>query len=378
MNPTRRRLLMAGLSLAPPLLPQPPKKSLYACVGCYTTRERNARGDGIHVYRVNPESGAWSHAQHIGGLVNPSFLITGPNPRYVYASHGDENYATAFAVDPASGHLTRLNQAATGGGNGAHLAIDQRGRFIVVANYASGTVAVLPVRQDGSLADHIQLVKLEGQPGPHKTEQISSHPHHVVFDPSGRFVIVPDKGLDRVFVFRFDPASGKLTPAGQPSVASRPGYAPRHAAFHPTLPVVWVVNEISSMVTTYAWDAREGGLRPLQILPSLPQDFTGRNSLAEIVASGGGRFVYCSNRGHDSIAIFTADPKTGLLSPAGWMPTRGKTPRFIGLDPSHRFMYSTNEQSDTITSWRVDAATGKLSPTDQVIQNASPVTIAWL
>jgi len=378
MPPSRRRILEGGMSLAMPLMAQSGGKSAYACVGCYTTAERHARGDGIHVYRVDQQSGAWSHVHHLGGLVNPSFLIPGRDPRFLYASHGDEKYATAFALDQATGHLTKLNQAATGGENGAHLAIDRSGRYIVVANYASGTVAVLPVHDNGGLEDQHQLVKLEGEPGPHKTEQTSSHPHHVVFDPSGRFVIVPDKGLDRVFIFRFDPASGKLAPAAQPSVTTRPGYAPRHAAFHPVLPVAWVVNEISSMVTTYAWEPQHGGLRPVQIQPSVPSDFTGRNSLAEIAVSAGGRFVYCSNRGHDSVAIFAADEKTGLLTPAGWMPTRGKTPRFIGFDPSHRFLYATNEQSDTVTSWRADAATGRLTPTDQVVKNASPVTIAWL
>lgn len=365
------------MSVVAPLMAQSEKKPLYAFVGCYTTAERHARGDGIHVYRVDAESGAWTHIQHLGDLVNPSFLVMGRGARFLYSAHGDENYATSFTVDRETGQIARLNRADTGGGNGAHCAIDPVGRFLVVANYASGTVAVLPIHEDGKLADHIQLVKLEGEPGPHRVEQTSSHPHHIVFHPSGKFVIVPDKGLDRVFVFAFEPRSGKLAPAAQPSAASRPGYAPRHAAFHPVLPVLWVVNEISSMVTTYAWNASGGGLRPVQIQPSVPADYTGRNSLAEIAVLSNGRYVYCSNRGHDSIAIFAVDQKTGLLMPAGWMPTRGKTPRFIGFDPACRFLYATNEQSDTVTSWLVDAGTGRLTPTAHVVKNSSPVTIAW-
>ena len=374
VNPSRRRVLAAGIPLA---LARAQSQPLYAYVGCYTTPERHGRGDGIHVYQVEPDSGAWSHVQHVGGLVNPSFLIASRDQRFLYASHGDENYATAFAIDSATGHLNRLNQADTGGGNGAHLALHPAGRHLVVANYASGTVAVLPVRADGTLANHTQLVKLEGEPGPHRTEQTSSHPHHIVFHPSGNFVIVPDKGLDRVFAFRFDAAAGKLTPAAQPSAATRPGYGPRHAAFHPTLPVAWVVNEISSMVATYAWEAKGGGLRAVQILPSLPEDFTGRNTLAEIAVSPNGQFVYCSNRGHDSVAVFKTDARTGRLTPAGWTPTRGKTPRYIGFDPAHRFLYATNEQSDTVTCCRVDAETGRLTPTAQAVKNGSPVTIAW-
>src|SRR5262249_27025870 len=153
--------------------------------------------------------------------------------------------------------------------------------------------------------DQVQLAPLEGKPGPHKTEQTGSHPHCIVFDPSGRFVIVPDKGLDRVFVFRFDPQSGRLSPTEQGSVVARAGAAPRHAVFHPTLPVLWVVNEIASSVTTYAWDAKNGSLRAIQILPTVPEDYTGNNSGAEITVGAGGKFVYSSNRGHDSVAIFS-------------------------------------------------------------------------
>jgi len=370
-----RRAVLAG-ALVTPLLAQTAGK-VYAYVGCYTTEQRHARGDGIHVYRMDTQTGAWSHLQHVGNLVNPSFLILSRDQRFLYSVHGDEAYATAFAVDRATGFLTMLNRADTGGGNGVHQAIDPSGRFMVVANYAAGSVAVLPVLADGRLADQTQLIPLPGEPGPNRREQASSHPHHVVFDPSGRFVLVPDKGLDRVFVFRFDAASGKLSPAEPGSVAARAGSAPRHAAFHPDRHTVWVVNELASSVTTYDWDPRHGTLRPVQILPTLPSDFTGDNTGAEIAVSPDGRFVYCSNRGHDSIAIYSANLKTGLLASVGWVPTQGKSPRFIGLDPSHRFLYATNEQSDNVVTYRVEAANGRLTPTGQVVKNASPVTVAF-
>jgi 6-phosphogluconolactonase (cycloisomerase 2 family) len=377
MDQTRRTFLRGAAALAGPLPQRTPPAVFYAYVGCFTTEQRRARGDGIHVYRMDPATGAWSHLQHVGNLVNPSFLILSRDQRFLYSAHGDEKYATSFAVDNDTGRLTLLNRADTGGGNGAHHALDPSGRFLVVANYASGTVAVLPVRKDGSLADQIQLADLQGEPGPHRVEQTSSHPHHVVFDPSGRFVAVPDKGLDRVFVFRFDQATGRLSPTEQGSVRTRSGYAPRHAAFHPTLPVAWVINELGSTTTTYRFDPRQGALRPVQILPSTPPDYTGGNTGSEILVSADGRFVYCSNRGHDSIAVYATDPKTGLLTSTGWTPTQGRGPRFISLDPSQRFLYAANEQGDTVVTFRVDGASGRLTPTGQVVQTASPATIAF-
>jgi 6-phosphogluconolactonase len=222
--------------------------SMFAYVGSFTTPERKARGDGIHVYRVDPSTGMWTHTQHVGDLTNQSFLALSPDQRFLYSVHGDGDYATAFLLDRATGHAKLLNKAATGGKNGVRQAVDPSGKFMIVANYSSGSVAVLAIAPDGSLKDQHQLVMLPGEPGPHKVEQTISHPHDVAFDSSGRFVLVPDKGLDRVFVFRFDPASGRL--AEPDSVKSRPGAGPRHLAFHPKLPVVWVLNELDSTVTT--------------------------------------------------------------------------------------------------------------------------------
>jgi len=368
--------LFGGL-LAAPLAAQSMRGALYAYVGCYTTAQRNARGDGIHVYRIDPQTGAWTHVQRVGDLVNPSFLVMAADQRHLYSVHGDETYATAFSVDRATGFLQVVNRAETGGRNGVHQAIAQGGRFMVVANYGSGSVAVLPIRADGALADAVQVVVLPGPPGPHRIEQTSSHPHHVVFDPSGRWVIVPDKGLDRVFIFRFEEASGKLTPSDQGAATARAGSGPRHAAFHPRLPVGWVVNEIASTITTYGWDGERGSLRPAQILPTLPSDYTRESTAAEIAVSADGRFVYCSNRGHDSIAMFTSDPKTGLLTPAGWTPSQGRTPRYIGFAPSFSLLCATNEQSDTVVTYRADAATGRLAAAGAPVQNASPVSVAF-
>src|ERR1700716_3872156 len=202
-NSTTRReaLLGAGaVLLAAPALAQQPAagRPVYAYVGSFTSAERKARGNGINVYRMDPATGAWSHVQQVGELVNPSFLVLSKDQRALYSVHGDENHATAFAVEPESGKLKLLGRADTGGKNGVRQALDPRGRVPVVADYASG-----PVAEDGALRNQTQLVELKGTPGPHRVRQVSSHPHDIVFDPSGRFVVVPDLGLDRTFVFRF-------------------------------------------------------------------------------------------------------------------------------------------------------------------------------
>jgi 6-phosphogluconolactonase (cycloisomerase 2 family) len=351
--------------------------SIFAYVGSFTTAERKARGDGIHVYRVDASTGLWTHAQHIGDLTNPSFLALSPDQRFLYSVHGDGDYATAFMLDRATGQAKLINRGATGGKNGVRQAVDPSGKFLIVANYGSGSVAVLAIAPDGSLKDQHQLVTLPGDPGPHKIEQSSSHPHDVVFDPSGRFVLVPDKGLDRVLVFRFDPATGRLSATDPDSVKTRPGAGPRHLAFHPQLPIVWVLNELDSTAATYRWDGERGALTPIQVITTLPTDFTGYSTTAEIAISPDGRFVFCSNRGHDSVTVYDANPTDGFLTSIGWQPTQGRVPRFIGLDPSGHFLHAANEQGDTIVTFRVDASSGRLTSTGQVIKNASPVTIVF-
>jgi 6-phosphogluconolactonase (cycloisomerase 2 family) len=351
-------------------------RPLFAYVGCYTTPQRYARGDGIHVYRVDAETGSWTPVQTVANLVNPSFLVTARQGR-VYSVHGDESYVTAFAVDWETGRLATINRAASGGRNGVHQAVDPSGKFLLVANYSSGNVAVMPIRADGGLEDASQVIPLPGQPGPHRVEQAESHPHQVLFDPSGKFVVVPDKGLDRIFVFRFDPATGKLTPTAQGAGIVRSGAGPRHAAFHPSLTILWVLNEISSTVATWFWDSERGHLRAAQILSTLPPDYTGENTAAEIAVGPGGRYVYCSNRGHDSVVVFAVDPAAGLLGAPQWTSTQGRTPRYIGFDPSRRFLYATNEQSDTIVTFRA-SEDGRLTPIGQPIRNASPVSIAFV
>lgn len=348
-----------------------------AYVGGYTARERNGRGEGVNVYRVDPGSGAWSHLQLLPDIANPSWLTLDRPGRFLYAAHGDGTEATAYAIDPASGRLRVLGRQPTGGTNGVRLGIDASDRFLVCANYSSGTVAVLPIETDGSLGALRDLVPLDGTPGPHRTQQTSAHPHDIAFDPRGRFFLVPDKGLDAVFVFRVDTAGGKLVAGTPPRVATRAGAGPRHAGFHPTGPYAYVLNELDSTLTTYRFDAERGGLSPLQVITTLPPDFTGNNTTSEIAIAPSGRFVYGSNRGHDSIAIFRVDESTGTLHPVGWEPTQGKTPRFIALDPAGAFLYAANQDSDTIVAFRTDPRAGTLTPTGQIVRVGSPSSIVF-
>lgn len=348
---------------------------MYAYVGSRTTRERNARGEGISVYRIEPASGALERIQVLGDLVNPSYLAMGPGGRHLYTVHGDESEVSAFAIDADSGQIRFLNRQSTQGKNPVHLAFDPSGRFLVVSNHIGASLAVLPVAEDGRLQPLAQLVPLSGPIGPHRVEQKQSKPHFNPFDPSGRYVIVPDKGLDRVFSFRFE--GGALTPAPAPFVVTREGAGPRHLAFHPTRPMAYVVNELDSTITTYRLDPETGALQPLQLLPTLPSTFTGNSRAAGIQIDRAGRTLYASNRGHDSIAAFRIDPGTGLLAFLGADATQGRTPRFFTLSPDGRLMYALNEDSDSIVALRVDPASGRLSPTGLVTNAGSPVSMVF-
>jgi len=235
-------------------------------------------------------------------------------------------------------------------------------------------MAVLPIAEDGSLLPLSQLLAVEGEPGPHRKEQPHPKPHFNPFDPSGRYVITPDKGADCIFSFAFE--DGKLTLAS--TVASRETAGPRNIAFHPTKPVAYCVNELDSTVTTYAFNEETGELTPLQILPSLPQDYTGNSRASGIVVGAQGQFVYASNRGYDSVAVFRIRPEDGCLVFLGAEPCQGKTPRFITLSPDGRHLYALNEDSDTIVVFAVDARDGGLRATGHSVACGSPVCMVFV
>jgi 6-phosphogluconolactonase len=387
-NPARRDFLMVlgGLTVGmanglSPVTAQTGRSSgpavpTFMYVGSFTGQGRG-HGEGLSVYRRSREQDDWTLIQVLKDLADPSFIIVDRRRQFLYSAHGAGTHATAYRIDQASGRLTVVNQQPTGGRNGVHLAIDATDRFLTVANYATGSLALLPLNEDGSLGPLSDLATMTGTPGPHRTQQESSHPHHCPFDRTGTFIVVPDKGLDKVFVYRLDTARGKLVAASPADVAARSGAAPRHVAFHPTQPYAYVINELDSTITAYQFDPDKGVLRPIQIVTTLPSTYTGNNTGAEIAVAPSGRFLYASNRGHDSIALFAVEPSTGLLTSIGWEPTRGRTPRFFGLDPSGTHLYAANQNSDTVVIFRIDETTGKLSPTSQIVKVASPTTIAF-
>lgn len=352
---------------------------MFAYVGSFTTAHRKARGKGISVYRIDAPPGSsstWSLVEVFETLANPGYVALDSQQRFLYASHGDGDTVSAYAIDAQTHRLRYLNQQPSSGDNGPHLMVDPGGRYVVVANGPG--ITVLPISQDGSLAPATDAVVPPGKEGPYKREQgLGAHPHQVVFDPGGRFLVFPDKGVDATHIYRLDLASGKLVPNDPPFVKSRYGAGPRHLSFHPSRPFAYMVNELDSTVTTYQWDAVRGTLTPVHIITTTPATFVDDNSGAEIAVAPSGKFVYVSNRGHNSIAAFAVDAKDGTLAPVGWESTQGRKPRFFALDPAGENLYVANEDSDTIVAFKLDAASGKPVPTGLIITTGSPSCIAF-
>jgi 6-phosphogluconolactonase (cycloisomerase 2 family) len=348
--------------------------TLFAYVGCYTTPERNGQGKGINVYRVDPRSGAFRHVQLLDGLENPSFLAIDKTGRFLYSVHGDRSDVTAYAIDSATGHLRVIGRQPTGGYNPIHLALDAAGKFLFVTNYGTDSIAVFPVKADGTLGPYPTLTTLKGEVGPHRIEQKNIRPHHNPLDRQGRFFYVPNKGADSVMTYRIDPKRGVAVHVNE--VAARPGSAPRHIDFHPTKALAYVINELDSTLTTYRQDRTSGQLTPIQRIPSTPSDFTGYSTGAEIWVDRAGRNVYASNRGHDSIGVFGIDPGKGTLSPRQWVPTKGGVPRFFCFDPAQRFLYVANQGGHSILGYKVERD-GKLSRTSIRVKVPSPACIVF-
>jgi 6-phosphogluconolactonase len=348
---------------------------MFVYVGSRTTKERAARGEGISVFLLKEDSGALELVDIARGLVNPSYLALSANGAFLYAVHGDQSEVSAFRVDQSTGRITLLNTQGTLGKNPVHLAIDPTGRFLVVSNHLGGSLAVLPIHTDGSLEAVTQLLVLEGEPGPHRIEQKQAKPHFNPFDPTGRFVMVPDKGLNRIFIFRFD--GGRLVPAPMPQARTRETAGPRHMAFHPGGLFAYVVNELDSTVTAYRLNPESGGLEPFHLLSTLPASFTGDSRAAGIQMDSQGRFLYASNRGFDSIAVFAIDSASGAMTFLRARPTHGKTPRFITPSPDGRFMFALNEDSDSIVTLPIDARSGLLGAPVATINSGSPVCMVF-
>jgi 6-phosphogluconolactonase len=348
----------------------------FAYVGCFTTQKRKARGQGIAIYSIDASSGAWTFVDVCDAIHNPHYLCLDRTQRFLYSAHGDSSEIGAYAIDARSGLLTLISKQQTGGDNSSTVMVDASNRHVVLSNGPG--VAVFPIKGDGSLGPHIELIMPQGEPGPWRREQAhGSHPHQATFDPSGRYVVVPDKGLDRIHVFRFHPGRGKLVPCDPPYVQARYGAIPRHITFHPNARCAYIVNEMDSTVNACRWDVVHGTLAPFQRVSTTPTSYVGDNTGAEIAITPSGKFVYASNRGHDSIAIFAVDAENGALEPIGWESVQGRKPRYFGPDPDWSHLYAANESSDTIVVFKVDHDTGELTPTGQIIETGSPTCIVF-
>ena len=356
---------------------------IFVFTGAYTGFPPHVRGhaQGVDVFRMNPETGALTHAFTQPGVDNPTYVAVSADHRFLYAVnavpevHGVPGGAVeAFAIDQSTGALTFLNRETTIGPGPAFVAIDSTGRFVMAANYHGGSIVLYPVLDDGRLApasDFIQHVGSSVNPD----RQTAPHAHSINLDPSERFALVADLGLDRIVVYRLDRAARKLVPNDPPYASTEPGAGPRHLAFHPNGRFVFVINEIASTVTSFAWDGERGSLTAIQTISTLPAGWVGETSTADIHVHPSGKFVYGSNRGHDSLVIYAVDPATGRLTYLGNESTRGKVPRNFAIDPTGQFILAANQDSDTIVTFRVDQATGLLTATGDVVSSGSPVCL---
>jgi 6-phosphogluconolactonase len=353
------------------------RESLRVYVGTYT----RGQSRGIYLCHLDPGTGRIQTLTLAGETDNPSFLAIHPTRRYLYAVGEISNYAgrksgavSAFRIDPETGLLALLNQQPSQGTGPCHVVVDRTGRNVLVANYGSGSAACLPIARDGRLGKATSSVQHEGSSVNPRRQQ-GPHAHAIELDAANRFAFVPDLGLDKVFIYRFDAERGQLAPNDPPWVAVAPGSGPRHFAFHPSGRFAYVINEMGSTVTAFRYDAPRGALESIQTVSTLPEGFKGENTTAEIAVHPSGKFLYGSNRGHDSIAIFAIDASTGKLRAVGHEPTQGKTPRNFALDPTGRYLLAANQATDNVVVFRIDATTGALRPTGHSLGVPSPVCV---
>ena len=377
---------LALLSSAPAPKRAAAKKGQYlAYVGTYTTKTSSK---GIYVFGFDTATGQPSAIEVAAATPDPSWVAVHPSGKFLYAANeaGKASTVSAFAVDGKSGKLTLLGQIPSLGEDPCYLSFDKTGKYVLVANYSSGTIAVFPILADGRLGEHTALAKDQGPTGPNKERQEAPHAHWIEAAAHNQFVYVADLGLDRVLIFKFDATSGSLTPAApltakapplNPlSATLNPGAGPRHAAFAPDGKFMYVLGELQSAVTVFANDA-EGAYRAVQQISTLPKGFAGRNDAAEIAVHPNGKFLYASNRGHESIAIFAIDPEQGTLTFVAHVLTGGKEPRNFAIDPSGQYLLAENQLSNNVVVFKIDRATGGLTPTGQVVEVPSPVDLAF-
>lgn len=388
MNHSRHSLrsvtLLVALVLCTVLAAAAPKerqgKYLFY-VGTYT--EEGSKSKGIYAYRFDADTAQITPLGLAAETTNPSFVALHPNGRFLYAVNEVGNYkgpnsggVSAFSIDRATGKLTFLNEVPSRGADPCYITVDKTGKHVLVANYTGGSVAVFPVLADGKLGEASAFVQHAGH-GPDPKRQEGPHAHSIDLSPDNRFAMVDDLGLDELLVYKFDSAKGTLTPNDPPFAKLDPGAGPRHFVLRPDGKFGYVINEMGHTVTVFSNDAASGRLQPLQTIPTLPKDFTGRNDDAEIRVHPSGKFLYASNRGDDSIAIYAIDNSKGTLAQVGSVHTGGKEPRNFEIDPTGTLLFVENQLSNNIVVFRIDPKTGQLTPTGNVLDVATPVCLKF-
>jgi len=342
----------------------------FAYIGAYS----GPQSKGIYVYRFQPATGELTSLGLAGEANNPSFLAIRPGGEFLYAvEETDGGSVSAFRIDRASGKLTRLNRVSSHGAGPCALAVDHTGKYVLVSNYSSGSVALLPIKADGSLGDASSVDQHKGA-GVNRERQEGPHAHSADFSPDNRFALACDLGTDEVVIYKFDAAAGKITRSGAAKLP--PGSGPRHLAFHPDGKLAYVVSELTATVASFSWDAATGSLKQVGIVNAYPPDYHGQQGAAEVQVHPNGKFVYASNREQaNHIAVFAAAP-AGTLKTVEIVPSGGKAPRYFGFDPSGAWLLSAHQDSDNIVVFRVDPATGKLTPS-KTIQIHAPVCVKF-
>ena len=348
------------------------------CFGSYSTPDK----ESVHLFQLNLQDGSLKKLNAVDGLTNPSFLKIHPNGKYLYTVNEVSTFdgkksggVTAFALDVNGGKLNKINQQPSGDTGPCHLTVDATGKYVLVAHYGGGSTSVLPIKIDGSVGAVVSQIKHKGSSV--HSRQKAPHAHAVHVGPNNKFAFAPDLGIDKVLVFSFDEKTGAIAETKFDGAKLEPGSGPRHFGFHPDGKFAYVINEIKQTVTAFRYNAKRGRLRTLQTLSTVPHPVDG-NSTAEVLVHPTGQFLYGSNRGHNSIAMFRINKKSGKLTALGHESTRGSTPRNFGIDPTGQFLLAANQQSDNVAVFRINQDTGKLKFTGNEIKLSKPVCVRMI
>jgi 6-phosphogluconolactonase len=350
----------------------------------YIGTSPSPNSQGIYFTRMDAKTGALSAPQLAAEAKNPNFLAFHPNKKFLYAcaeltdaDGAKSGGVSAFSIDGGTGKLTALNQQPSGGRGPCYVSVDKTGKNVLVANFASGSVACLPIGEDGKLREPSATIQHEGGSKVVAKRQDGPHAHWINTDANNRFVLASDLGLDKVMLYKLDAAKGTLTPNDPPAGIAPPGAGPRHIAWHPSQKIVYVINELGNTVTAFHYDAERGAMTEFQTVPSIPNDYKEPgNTTAEVVVHPNGKFLYGSNRGHNSIALF-AIGDDGKLTPRGHTSAQGEVPRNFVIDPSGQFLLAANQRSGSIVVFKINQESGELTPTGSKIEVAAPVCLRF-